>query len=132
MVIFGGLGNFTGSIIGAAVLELLQPLLEKVVRIDSSKSFLVELVIYGLGLVILMRLRPQGLLPEGMTLLDIFRRPRRRRAGPATSDDAPVLSVPSAPTLDEGAAVLSPVHVNGGSARGCGRRWRGGDSRSWP
>ena len=32
MTIFGGLGNFAGSIFGAAVLQLLQPMLEKIVQ----------------------------------------------------------------------------------------------------
>jgi branched-chain amino acid transport system permease protein len=79
MVIFGGLGNFAGSVLGAAALILVQPLLEKVVHVDASKSFLVQLVIYGLGLVVLMRVRPQGLLPEGASLLP------RRRPAPATA-----------------------------------------------
>lgn len=41
MTIFGGLGNFTGSIFGAAVLQLLQPMIEKVVRIDPGQAFLI-------------------------------------------------------------------------------------------
>jgi branched-chain amino acid transport system permease protein len=90
MVIFGGLGNFAGSILGAAVLELLQPLLEKVVNIDPSKAFLVEFVIYGLGLVILMRLRPQGLLPEGTSLLHLF---RHRREPQTDTTEAPSVAV---------------------------------------
>jgi len=68
MTIFGGLGNFAGSILGAAVLQLLQPMLEKVVRLDPGHAFLIQLVIYGLGLVVLMRVRPEGLLPEGASL----------------------------------------------------------------
>jgi branched-chain amino acid transport system permease protein len=69
MTIFGGLGNFTGSILGAAVLQLLQPMLEKIVRIDPGRAFLIQLVVYGLGLAVLVRIRPQGLLPEGFSLL---------------------------------------------------------------
>ena len=68
MTIFGGLGNFTGSILGAAVLQLMQPMLEKLVRLDPGQAFLIQLVIYGLGLVVLVRVRPQGLLPEGLSL----------------------------------------------------------------
>lgn len=77
MVIFGGLGNFVGAILGAATVELLQPLLEKLINLEPGKAFLVQLVVYGLGLVVLMMLRPQGLLPEGVSLLDIFRRKQR-------------------------------------------------------
>jgi branched-chain amino acid transport system permease protein len=74
MVIFGGLGNFVGSILGAAVLQLLQPLLEKVVAVDPGNAFLIQLVIYGLGLALLMRIRPQGVLPEGVSLARVLRR----------------------------------------------------------
>ena len=73
MTIFGGLGNFFGSILGAAVLQLLQPMLEKIVRIDPGQAFLIQLVTYGLGLVVLVSLRPQGLLPEGFLLLGAAR-----------------------------------------------------------
>ena len=73
MTIFGGLGNFTGSILGAAVLQLLQPMLEKMVRIDPGQAFLIQLVVYGLGLAVLVRTRPQGLLPEGFSLLRALR-----------------------------------------------------------
>jgi branched-chain amino acid transport system permease protein len=77
MVIFGGLGNFVGSILGAAVLELLQPLLEKLIAVSPDKSFLIQLIVYGVGLALMMRIRPQGLLPEGVSLIDALRRRRR-------------------------------------------------------
>ena len=91
MTIFGGLGNFAGSILGAAVLQLLQPMLEKIVRLDPGHAFLIQLVIYGLGLVVLVRVRPQGLLPEGASLWHWRRRPQ---ATPATvvETDAPAIS----------------------------------------
>ena len=73
MVIFGGMGNLTGSILGAAVLVLLRPLLEKVVNMDPGQAALTRLAIYGGGLVLLMMLRPQGLLPEGTTLISLLR-----------------------------------------------------------
>ena len=82
MTIFGGLGNFLGSILGAAVLQLMQPMLEKIVQIDPGQAFLIQLVIYGLGLVVLVRVRPQGLLPEGFSLLQrdtVFQIQRRHR-----------------------------------------------------
>jgi branched-chain amino acid transport system permease protein len=78
MTIFGGLGNFTGSVLGAAVVQLLQPMLERIVRIDPGQAFLIQLVVYGLGLAVLVRVRPQGLLPEGYSLL--------RALWPAKSD----------------------------------------------
>jgi branched-chain amino acid transport system permease protein len=91
MTIFGGLGNFTGSIFGAAVLQLLQPMLEKMVRIDPGQAFLIQLVVYGLGLAVLVRIRPQGLLPEGFSLL---RTPRPAKAGHVPRPEArPVSTV---------------------------------------
>jgi branched-chain amino acid transport system permease protein len=96
MVIFGGLGNFVGSILGAGVLELLQPLLEKVIAVDPGNAFLIQLVVYGLGLVVLMRVRPQGLLPEGVSLLSLVRR-RRPPATEAAPDRPPATAVAAEP-----------------------------------
>ena len=67
IVIFGGMANLTGTILGAAVVVLLDPLLKRAIKIDASKSSIIQLIIYGLALVVLMRLRPQGALPEGFS-----------------------------------------------------------------
>ena len=83
MTIFGGLANLTGSILGAATLQLLQPMLEKIIQLDPGQAFLVQLIIYGLGLALLMRVRPQGLLPEGLTLF------RRKSSSQTNSAGAP-------------------------------------------
>jgi branched-chain amino acid transport system permease protein len=84
MVIFGGVGNLRGSVAGAAVLVLLQPLLQKAVQVDPGKSFLVQLVIYGTGLVLMMRLRPRGMIPEGASMLAAVR--SRHRAAPTAEE----------------------------------------------
>lgn len=106
MVIFGGVGNLRGSVAGAVVLVLLQPLLEKAVQVDPSKSFLIQLVVYGTGLVLMMRLRPQGMVPEGASLLGAVRARRARlpaaaasAGGPAraTAASAPAVSQPAVP-----------------------------------
>ena len=65
MVIFGGMGNLIGSVIGATVLVLLTPFFENVLSFDAQKASLWRLVAYGIVLVAVMMLRPQGLLPEG-------------------------------------------------------------------
>lgn len=85
MVIFGGLGNLYGSVLGAATVVLTKPLLEWAVSLSPETAGLWRLTIYGLLLVVLMRLRPEGLLPEG---INPFRPAtwRRRRALPG--DDA--------------------------------------------
>jgi branched-chain amino acid transport system permease protein len=76
IVIFGGMANLTGSVLGSIVVVLTEPLLENqpFVAIDARDSALLQLIIYGLLLVVLMRWRAQGVLPEGFSLLDWIRR----------------------------------------------------------
>ena len=74
MVIFGGMANLTGSIIGAIAVTMLEPVLRRVIKLEASKAALIQLVVYGLALVIMMLLRPQGVLPEGRRLRDLFSR----------------------------------------------------------
>ena len=69
MVIFGGMGNLYGSVLGAALLVLADPLLQRVIHLGASTASLWRLVIYGALLVAVMLLRPQGLIPEGASLL---------------------------------------------------------------
>jgi branched-chain amino acid transport system permease protein len=65
IVIFGGMANLTGTLIGAVVLVMLDPILRRVINLDASTSSTVLLITYGLAIVVLMRMRPQGILPEG-------------------------------------------------------------------
>jgi branched-chain amino acid transport system permease protein len=68
VVIFGGMANLAGSVLGAAIVVLLEPLLRRAVRMEAARASLVQLIVYGLALAVLMRLRPQGALPEGFSL----------------------------------------------------------------
>jgi len=68
IVIFGGMGNLRGTLIGAFVLTSLDPILRRVVKLEQDKAFLVQIMIYGVLLVVLMALRSQGILPEGRTI----------------------------------------------------------------
>lgn len=61
MVIFGGMGSITGSIIGAVVLVVFPEIL-RFLGLPSSIAAQMRQMIYGLLLVILMIWRPQGLL----------------------------------------------------------------------
>jgi len=61
MVIFGGMGSLSGSIVGATVLVIFPELL-RFLGLPSSIAAEVRQMIYGLLLVILMIKRPQGLL----------------------------------------------------------------------
>src|SRR3954453_18586371 len=66
MVILGGTGNLWGSLIGAAVLVVLPQLL-KFVTLPTEIADKSHLIIYGVLLILILRLRPQGLLGERST-----------------------------------------------------------------
>jgi branched-chain amino acid transport system permease protein len=68
MVIFGGMGNLWGSVLGATLLVLSDPFLRHVVKLQANTASLWQLTIYGLLLVVVMFVRPQGILPEGASL----------------------------------------------------------------
>jgi branched-chain amino acid transport system ATP-binding protein/branched-chain amino acid transport system permease protein len=84
IVVIGGMGNLLGSILGAALVILLEPLLESWLNMSPDKAALWRLVIYGLALVVVVRLRPAGLLPEGLSLRRLVRRARTPAAPPRT------------------------------------------------
>ena len=63
MVIIGGTGNLFGSLIGAVVLAVLPELL-KFVEMPPDVADKTRQILYGLLLIVMLRLRPQGLLPE--------------------------------------------------------------------
>ncbi len=63
LIIIGGMGNIPGVIVGAIVLVGLPELLREV----SDYRFL----FYGAGLVLMMLLRPEGLLPEARRKLEL-------------------------------------------------------------
>ncbi len=88
MVIFGGTGNLSGSIFGAATVILTKPLLEWAVSLAPETAALWRLTLYGILLVVLMRLRPQGLIPEGVNILHP-RTWRTARPLAVTSDQLP-------------------------------------------
>jgi len=60
MVIVGGVGNFRGPLIGAAVLIAIPEAL-RFLKIPDTMAAEIRLMAYGLLLVIMMHLRPQGL-----------------------------------------------------------------------
>jgi branched-chain amino acid transport system permease protein len=61
MVIFGGMGSITGSIVGAVALVIFPELL-RFLGLPSSIAAPVRQMIYGLLLVVLMIWRPQGIM----------------------------------------------------------------------
>lgn len=79
VVVLGGVGNLLGTVVGAVVLGLMEPVLRAVVG-DSALPW--RAVIYGAALVLMMLIRPEGLIPEGSGR-NLFR--RRRSAPPVMS-----------------------------------------------
>ncbi|NLD70571.1 MAG: branched-chain amino acid ABC transporter ATP-binding protein/permease [Limnobacter sp.] len=63
MVIVGGTGNLAGSLVGAIVLAVLPELL-KFIDMPPDIADKIRQMMYGLLLIVMLRLRPQGLLPE--------------------------------------------------------------------
>jgi branched-chain amino acid transport system permease protein len=100
VVVLGGIGNLLGTVIGAIVLGLLEPLLRQYVG-DAAIPW--QAVIYGALLVVMMRLRPQGLIPEGFGLGRFL--PQRRTRSPQT-----------VPTAEEALGRLTHVEDTGSAA----------------
>lgn len=63
MVIIGGVGNYRGPIIGAAVLVLLPEVL-RFIHLPDAQAANLRMLIYGLLLILMMHFRPQGLAGE--------------------------------------------------------------------
>jgi branched-chain amino acid transport system permease protein len=100
MVVVGGRGNLIGSILGAALVIGSRPFFEKVISLSPETSAVWRLVAFGVLLIAVLMLRPQGLLPEGISIQALVRRLRRRRsaarAAPATAaESAPPASSPA-------------------------------------
>jgi len=82
MVVLGGMGSLTGSIVGATLLTALPEAL----RFASAD----RLIIYSALLIVLMITRPQGLLGHReFSLAPLLRRFRGRRDGAAPGSAAP-------------------------------------------
>ncbi len=109
IVVLGGVGNLTGTIVAAIVLGSLKPILQQVVG-DNAIPW--QAVIYGLALVVLVRFRPQGLVPEGAGIVRGLRslvravRPVRPNVAAVPS---PVVGTASAPVVS--LEVARPAHT---------------------
>jgi branched-chain amino acid transport system permease protein len=103
MVVIGGTANLLGSILGAAILVLLDPFLQDVVNFGPNTAGLVRLSIYGVLIVIFMMALPQGLIRERWTPERLIGWVRRRRGAveeehaepaPATAENGAVATTP--------------------------------------
>jgi branched-chain amino acid transport system permease protein len=66
LVIIGGVGNIYGSIVGTAVLISIPEML-RFFNVPTTVASPIREVLYGLLMIIFLRLRPKGLLPERIT-----------------------------------------------------------------
>jgi branched-chain amino acid transport system permease protein len=66
LVIIGGSGNVYGSVIGAAVLISIPEML-RFFDVPTTVASPIREILYGALMIIFLRLRPKGLLPERIT-----------------------------------------------------------------
>ncbi|MFK4296602.1 branched-chain amino acid transport system permease protein [Arthrobacter sp. GAS37] len=66
MVIVGGLSSIPGSIVGAFLIVGVAPFLEQVFQLSPDDSALLRPIVFGIILVIIVRFRPEGIVPERM------------------------------------------------------------------
>lgn len=81
MIVLGGLGSITGSVLAAILLTALPEILRSSLGADFNQY---RLVTYALLLIILMLVRPQGIFGRGELRRDTFFGRRDRPAPPAT------------------------------------------------
>lgn len=74
MVVVGGIGSIPGSVIGALVIVSISPLLQLVLRLSPDESALIRPVIFGALLILVIRFRPAGLIPEPKRLPRVLKR----------------------------------------------------------
>jgi len=94
IVVLGGMGNLTGTVVAAVILGGLRPLLQNLNVIGEDNSFSWQAVVYGSALVLLMMFRPEGLLPEGVGVRTLFG--RQRRDGASVAAGSPGLQLVTA------------------------------------
>ncbi len=109
VVALGGTGNLLGTVIGAVVLGTLPAVLQNIGSIGTQDSIPWQTVIYGLGLAIMMALRPEGILPEGISLTSVLR--RRKSVVPTPEEE---LSVPVNAASDRLSSRASSPSGDGG------------------
>jgi branched-chain amino acid transport system permease protein len=66
LVIIGGSGNVYGSVVGAAILISLPEML-RFFNVPTTVASPIREILYGALMIIFLRLRPKGLLPERIT-----------------------------------------------------------------
>jgi branched-chain amino acid transport system permease protein len=102
MVVIGGLGNPAGAVLGAILVSLSGPFLQKVVNLAPDKASQVQLLVYGLALVAVVMFLPKGLVPEQWRLSKLWRRREVRAVG------VPAAAVPASAGMLQADTSLQP------------------------
>lgn len=97
MVIVGGTASIPGSIVGALLIVAVSPVLQQVLQIRPEDSALIRPIVFGLLLVLIMRFRPAGIVPER------HRTPRMGTASSSAAASDAVANAGSVPATQRGA-----------------------------
>jgi branched-chain amino acid transport system permease protein len=108
IIVLGGIGNLTGTVVGAIILGGLRPFLQNVDFIGDENSYPWQAIIYGLALILLMMFRPEGLLPEGMGINALW----RRLTGRSQDSRTRVPATPELIAANGNVAIPMPVGKN--------------------
>jgi branched-chain amino acid transport system permease protein len=106
MIVLGGMGSITGSILGAVVITVLPELLRQLPTINAFGQTInfadLRLVIYALLLIAIMLTRPQGVLGHHEFGLNWLKRAQKRPEGdePVGASAGVPIAERDAPTAD--------------------------------
>lgn len=98
MIVLGGMGSITGSVLGAIVITILPELLRQL----PGDLYSYRLVIYSALLIVIMLTRPQGVMGAREFGIPWLKRPQRRPEGdkPAGEKGVPIAQQTSSPALE--------------------------------
>jgi branched-chain amino acid transport system permease protein len=99
MIVLGGMGSITGSVLGAIVITILPELLRKL----PGDLYGYRLVIYSALLILIMLTRPQGVMGAKEFGISWLKRAQRRPEGdkPVGEKGVPIAQQGSSPALDQ-------------------------------
>ena len=99
MVVLGGMGSITGSVLGAIVITILPELLRQL----PGNLYGYRLVIYSALLILIMLTRPQGVMGAKEFGIPWLKRPQRRPEGdkPIGEKGVPIAQQSSTSALDQ-------------------------------
>jgi branched-chain amino acid transport system permease protein len=120
MIVLGGSGNMLGALLGTAFVIGSVGFFEKAIDLEPDKASLTRLMAYGIALVVILFVRPQGLLPEGAGA-GLRRRLRGGGAEPGgaeQADEEARVGAPAEPAPTTTAAPAAPAAAGPPAADG--------------